>query len=73
MLVGKREPLDLQALDVSEQAIEVHRQRMGSQFGVSAGTYAPKTMGMSAPNPKLLSQLIMHRFNNLALRVQQPG
>jgi hypothetical protein len=42
MLVRKRTPLHLQEVDIAEDAIEIDRYSMGSQFGEQAGTPALK-------------------------------
>ncbi len=73
MLIGKGELLDLQELNVSEQAIQIDRERVRCQLGVQASAHAPKTMGMIGLDTQLFSQLPVDRFNDLPPRIQEAG
>lgn len=70
VLDRKSELVDLQELNVYEQAIGVDRERVRRQLGVHART-APKGMGVIRLDIELFDQLPMHRFNNLAASIEQ--
>jgi hypothetical protein len=63
---GKGQGFDLQPVLLAEQPIEIETQGMGGQLGIQAGVQHPEAVSMIALNLKMLRQLPVHRFDDLA-------
>ena len=72
MLVWEGQGLDLQEVWLPKQPIDKDTHGMSSQLAVEPGAQTPESMGVVRFDVELLTELAIHRLDDLSHGIEQP-